>query len=156
MFGKSIGEYLRFERGLLAAIVVVGLSRLVLSLGGLPMDVVKMFSVTALLLVGVLFAGVAVVVRGFGGYRHLLPLLFFQSVVATAIIVAAIGLAAVTGKTNVYTAPEYTNLPNYLPHALGHLAGIVVFPLLAWPVAAAVMWATRAIRGSAPPTGARA
>lgn len=151
MFGKSMADYLRFERGILAAILVVGLVRLVLSLGGVPVGVVKMFSVTVLLLVGGLYAGIAVAVRGFGGYRHLLPLLFFQSVVATAIIVAAIGLAAVTGKTNVYTAPEYTNLPNYLPHALGHLAGIVVVPLLMWPVAAAVMWATRAIRGSAPP-----
>jgi len=149
MFGKSMVEYVRFERGILAAILVVGLVRLVLSLSGAPVGVVKPASMTVAAVVGVAYCGVWTAVRGFGSYRHLLPLLFFQAVLVHAITIVGIALAGVTGRANVFTAPEYSNLPNYLPHALGHMAGMVVFPLLLWPVAALLMWATKAIRGGA-------
>lgn len=155
MFGKPIAEYLRFERGMVAAIVIVGLVRLALSLAGAPVEVVKLISMTVVLLVGVVYAGVATVTRGFGTYRHLLPLLFFQAVAINGMAALAIALAGLTGQPNVFTALEYTNLPNYWPHALGHVAGVLIFPIALWPAAALVIWITRAIRGSAP-AGARA
>lgn len=155
MFGKPIAEYLRFERWILAAILIVGLMRLVLSLAGAPGEFVKLVSTTVVLLVGVVYAGVATATRGFGTYRQLLPLLFFQAVATNGIAALAIALAGLTGRPNVFTAPEYTNLPNYWPHALGHVAGMLIFPIALWPAAALVMWVTGAIRGGAP-AGARA
>lgn len=150
MFGKRLVEYLRFEKWILAAILAVGLVRLVLSLAGAPVGVVKMFSMTAVALVGIVYCGVATVTRGFGSYRHLLPLLFFQAVLVHGVTIAGIALAGLTGVTNIFAAPEYSRLPNYLPHALGHVAGMVVWPLVTWPVAALVMLVTKAIRGGAP------
>jgi hypothetical protein len=150
MFGKPVAEYLRFERGILFAILVVGLLRLGLSLAGVPMGTVKMVSVTAALLVGVLYVGVAAAVKGFGAYRHLLPLVFFQALLVNAIAAAAIGLAALTGQPNAYTAPEYTNLPNYLPHAMGHLVGTLVVAPIAWGLASLAMLVTRAVGRGAP------
>ena len=154
MFGKPFVEYVRFARAVLLAILVIGVVRLGLSLAGVPVGIVKVFSVTVVLLAGVLYLGAAAA-RGFGGYRHLLPLVFFPALLANVMAAAAIGLAALTGRTNVYAAPEYSNLPNYLPHAAGHLAGTLVVTLGAWGLASLAMLVTRMVRGGAP-AGARA
>ena len=151
MFGKPIGEYLRFEWGILFAILVVGLVRLGLSLAGVPMGTVRLFSINVVLLLGVVYVGIVATTRGFGTYRHLLPLVFFQGLLVNGIAAAAIGLAAVTGQANAYTVPEYTAaLPNYLPHALGHLFGTLVVAPIAWGVASVAMLVTRALRRGTP------
>jgi hypothetical protein len=146
MFGKTIAEYFRFEKWVLAAILAVGFLRLALSLAGVPVGVVRVFSVTAVSAVGLVYCGVAAVTSGFGTYRHLLPLLLFQSILVHGLAVLAIAMAALTGRENVFTAPEYTNLPNFLPHALGHLAAMLIVPLVSWPVASVVMWVTTMAR----------
>ena len=109
MFGKRLSEYLRFQKVWLALIAAVGLARLGLSLAGLPDRTVTWLSMTAVGWVAVLYYGVAVHTKGFGSYRHLLPLMFFQVLVVQSIAVAGI-LLAIAGFPNIYAAPEYLSL----------------------------------------------
>jgi len=87
MFGKPVAEYLRFQRAWLILIAVVGLARLGLSLAGLPDHTVMFLSMTVAGWLAVLYYGMAVHTRGFGTYRHLLPLMLFQVVLVQAIAV---------------------------------------------------------------------
>ena len=148
MFGKRIPEYLRFQWAWLALIAVVGLARLGLSLAGLPDSTVTFLSMTVVGWLAAVYYGVAVHTRGFGSYRHLLPLLFFQVVLVQSIAVLGI-LLAIAGLPNIYAAPEYSGPPfarsaNQWTHALAHLTiGIVVPVLLWWAVASLVLLVTR-------------
>lgn len=150
MFGKRIPEYLRFQRVWLALIAAVGLARLGLSLAGLPDSTVTFLSMTVVGWAAIIYYGVAVHTRGFGSYKHLLPLLFFQIVLVQAIAVFGI-LLAISGLPNIYAAPEYSGPPfarsaNQWSHALAHLTiGIVVPILLGWGVASLVLLITKKI-----------
>lgn len=144
MFGKSYTEYLRFQTPFLVALVVMGLARLALSIGGASNDVVKYFSMNVIFLVGTIYYGLRVGRSGFGTYRHLLPLIFNQSLVIHTIAVLGIALSA-NGFPNVFDAPEFrgpgsTVETTALPHALSHVfIGMTVGTLVSWAVGSLVM-----------------
>jgi hypothetical protein len=148
MFGKRPSEYLKFQKVWLALIAAVGLARLGLSLAGLPDRTVMLLSMTVVGWAAVLYYGVAVHTKGFGSYKHLLPLMIFQVVLVQAIAVLGI-LLAIAGYPNIYAAPEYSGPPfarsaNQWSHALAHLTiGIVVPVLLWWGVASLVLLITK-------------
>jgi len=150
MFGKRLSEYLRFQRAWLVLIAAVGLARLGLSLAGLPDKTVSLLSMTVVGWVAILYYGVAVHTRGFGSYKHLVPLIFLQMVLVQAIAVFGI-LLAIAGLPNIYAAPEYSGPPfarsaNQWSHALAHLTiGIVVPVLLGWGVASLVLLVTKRV-----------
>jgi hypothetical protein len=150
MFGKRVSEYLRFQKGWLVLVAAVGLARLVLSLAGVSDSVATWFSLTAVGWIAIFYYGIAVQTRGFGSYRHLVPLIFFQMVLVQAIAVAGI-LIAIAGYPNIYAAPEYSGPPfarsaNQWSHALAHLTiGIVVPVLLGWGVSSLVLFVTRRV-----------
>lgn len=148
MFGKPISEYLRFQRAWLTFIAAVGLARLGLSLAGVPDAIVMFLSMTAAGWLAVLYYGAAVHTRGFGSYKHLLPLMVFQVALVQAIAVAGI-LLAIAGLPNIYAAPEFSGPPfarsaNQWSHALAHLTiGMVAPVLLWWGVACLILAITR-------------
>jgi hypothetical protein len=145
MFGKRISEYLRFPRVFLVATAAVGLARLLLSLLGLPNPTVAWLSMNVVVLAGALYYGVALKTGGFGSYKQLLPLVFFQ--VATMHAVAVLGiLLSIAGLPNIFASPEYsgpTPAPNQWIHILAHLTiGMIVPTLLLWGLASLVQWIT--------------
>ena len=148
MFGKSVAQYLGFQKVVLALVVVVFLVRLGLSLSGTPNATAKWVSVTVVLLLGLLYYGVAVHTRGFGSYKQLLPLLFFQSLLAESLVALAIVLAIVTGQDNIYTAPEYSgggDGKNWI-HVVAHLiVGAVILPLISWGISSLVLLVTKKV-----------
>ncbi|PYQ51107.1 MAG: hypothetical protein DMF78_14020 [Acidobacteria bacterium] len=150
IFGKRISEYLRFQRVWLAVLAAVGLARLGLSLAGLPDRTVMWLSMTVVGWAAIFYYGVAVHTRGFGSYRHLVPLILFQMVLVQSIAVFGI-LLAIAGVPNIYAAPEFSGPPfarstNQWTHALAHLTiGIVVPTLLGWGVASLVLLITKAV-----------
>ena len=109
--------------------------RLALSLSGTPNESAKWISVTSVLLLGVVFYGVAVHTSGFGSYKQLYPLLLFQSLLGEGLVALAIVLAIFTGRDNIYTAPEYSgggDGKNWT-HVIAHLVvAAVILPLLSW------------------------
>lgn len=144
MFGKSYTEYLRFQTPFLIALVVMGFARLSLSIGGAPNEVVRYFSMNMVFLAGTVYYGLKVGRSGFGTYRHLLPLIFNQSLVIHTMAVLGIALSA-NGFPNVFDAPEFrgpgsTPETTALLHALSHVfIGMTVGTLVSWGVGSLVM-----------------
>jgi hypothetical protein len=144
--GKSVAEYFAFQRVIMILIVVVGFTRLGLSLAGAPTSTVKWISLTALALVGIAYCAIEVPLTGFGGYMHLLPLFFMQAGTANLIIAGAIALSAITGTPNIYSAPEYSAVTNPWLHAAGHLFnGFIVGPLLGLIIGAPIMFVAKRV-----------
>lgn len=140
MFGKPLTQYLAFQKVILALIVLAWLVRLALSLAGIPNASAKWVSVTAVLLLGVLYYGVAVHTRSFGSYRQLYPLVLFQSLLGQSLVALAIVLAILTGRDNIYTAPEYSGGGDGKTwfHVLAHL--VVGGSSCPWSPGASARW----------------
>lgn len=148
MFGKTLSEYISFAKPILLLIIIVGVTRLALSLAGAQNSAVKFISISAVLFIGLLYFAIRVYTTGFGSYKQLLPLLFLQSVVSQAIIIAGILIAMRTGKDNIFSAPEYSgggDGKTWL-HVGAHLVlGTTIGPLLAWLVGIIIMWVTKKV-----------
>jgi hypothetical protein len=146
MFGKRVSEYLAFLKVPLILVAAMGLLRLALSLAGLPVTTVRWFSMNLVAWACVIWYGVAVYKKGFGSYKHLLPMGFFLMAVFQAVAVLGIALA-MAGLQNVFAAPEFS-VPGSGQgvHMLAHLTiGIIVPTLLTWGVACLVMLITKAV-----------
>ena len=147
VFGKTIPEYLSFQKVVLALLAVVGLTRLGLSLLGVPHSVVVWFSMNLVVWAGAVYYGIAAHRRAFGSYKQLLPLTFFQAVLFHAIAVLGI-LLTIAGMTNIYATPEYSGpaAHNQWLHALAHLTiGMVATTLILWGVACLAMLISRKV-----------
>lgn len=153
MFGKPWSAYWKFQAPLLVATAVVGIGRLALSLGGAPNTTARWASVTVISLIAFLAYGVLAHTRGFGTYKHLLPLCLNQNVVAHGIVMAAIALSIVTGQPNIFSAPEYSgggdgrNWTHFFAHAV---IGMGAFTIIGWGFASLAMAVTKLARRGAP------
>lgn len=146
MFGKSVSQYLAFQKVFLVAATVVGLTRLMLSLSGFPDTTVRWLSINVVLFAGLFYYGVAVYKTGFGSYKQLLPLAFFQVLPLHAFAVCGI-LLSIAGHPNIYAAPEFSppgGVQAQWLHLLSHLTiGMVAAPLVGWGIASLVMLVTK-------------
>ena len=162
MFGKKVKEYVRFERWILILIVVVFALRLGLSLAGvskaeypfmtrtgiqtpLPKGT-EWLSMNLVLLVGILYCAIAVQTTGFGTYKHLFPLILFQTTIAHFLIGMGIILGIVTGHDNIFSARAHGGEGFEWVHAFGHLLGAPLLSLVAWLPASGILFVTRKVR----------
>jgi hypothetical protein len=148
IFGKSLSEYIAFQKVILALIVVVGVGRLGLSLAGAPNSAVKWLSISVIMVIGSLYYAVRVYPSGFGSYRHLLPLLVIQDSLAELIVAAGIVIAIFTGKDNIFSAPEYSGGGDGKTwiHVGAHvLLGTIIAPLVFWLFTALIMWIVKKV-----------
>ena len=154
MFGKTIAQYLAFQKYLLLLTVAVGLLRLGVSLAGVPNETAAWLSMNVVLWASAVYYGIAVHTRGFGSYKQILPLVFFQVAIYHLIAVTGIVLA-IAGMQNVFAAPEYSgpaDAPNQWLHAASHLTiGMVAAPLVLWAVASFAHWVTRRVVAASAP-----
>ena len=159
MFGKSLSEYVAFQKPILILIAAVWALRLVLSMAGVPVSGAQFVSVTGVLVLGALYYGWAVGRKGFGSFKQLYGLNLIQSVFSQTLVALAIVLAIMLGKDNIYSIPEFyppaqgisvLGLP--LPpdgknfgHAIEHIvvAGAIGFPIIGWLLGSLVLLATR-------------
>ena len=153
IFGKSLSEYVSFEKVFLVLILVVGFARLGLSLAGVPNATVKFVSLTVLLLLGLIYYSVRVHTSGFGSYKQLLPVLALMVILDNLIVVSGILLAMGTGKDNIFSAPEYSGGGNGKTwgHVSGHLIAMVVGPLVLWGIGSLIMLLTKKVTGGRQP-----
>ena len=168
MFGKKVQEYVRFERWILILIVVVFALRLGLSLAsvskaeypvmtrtGIPTipKATEWVSINLVLLVGILYCAIAVQTTGFGTYKHLFPLLLFQTTIAHSLVGMGIILGIVTGHDNVFTDLAHCGVcgadgKNW-SHAIGHIVTGPLLSLVAWLPASGILFVTRKVRPGA-------
>ncbi len=94
--------------------------------------------------------GVRVHTSGFGSYKHLLPVLALPVIVANCIIVGGIILAMLTGKDNIYSAPEFSGGVDGKTwgHVGGHVLVTVLGPFILWLVGCLIMFVTKKVTGS--------
>ena len=162
MFGKSLPEYVAFQKPILILIAAVWALRLALSMAGVPVSGAQFVSVTGVLVVGALYYGWAVGRKGFGSFKQLYGLNLVQGVFSQTLEALAIVLAIAIGQDNLYTIPEFyppaqgigvLGLP--LPpdgknfgHALEHIvvAGAIGFPIIGWLLGSLVLLASRRSR----------
>jgi hypothetical protein len=137
IFGKSLSDYVKFERGFLILVLVVGLARLSLSLLGVPNAKIKLVSITLAFLLGLVYYSVKTYTSGFGSYKHLLPLSVLPVVLGNGIVIAGIVIAILTHKDNIFSAPEFS--PGKVDgknwgHVGGHVVAMIVLPLIFWVI----------------------
>ena len=148
MFGKTLGQYVGFLRGILILVAVVFALRLGLSLYGMSTVQTRWVSVNLALMIGLVYCAVAVHIKGFGAYKQLLGLLLVLHAMAHVLIALAIVLSIVTGVSNAFTAPEYfggQDGRNWFHVAAHFLAGGLT-GLVAWPPGALILLVTRKLK----------
>ena len=159
MFGKSLSEYVAFQKPILILIAAVWALRLVLSMAGIPVSGAQFVSVTGVLVLGALYYGWAVGQKGFGSFKQLYGLNLVQGVFSQTLVALAIVLAIMLGKDNIYSIPEFyppaqvisvLGLPmppdgKSFGHAVEHIvvAGFIGFPIIGWLLGSVVLLATR-------------
>jgi hypothetical protein len=159
IFGKRLSEYAAFAKVFLALILLVGMVRLALSLGGVPNTTARWISISVVMWIGIVYFAVRVHTTSFGTYRHLLPIYALQSLAAQAVIVPAIILAILTGRDNIFSIPEYSfgSDGKTWAHVAAHLfIGTTVGSLVAWAAGSLVMFATSKLTRDKAPSVARA
>ena len=148
IFGKSISDYVRFQKVILWLIVIVGAGRLALSLAGVPNSSAKWLSITAVIVVGAVYSTIKLHTTGFGSYKHLLPVLLIQGALSQTIVAASIVLAILTHKDNIFSAPEFSgggDGKNW-GHVGAHLLlGFVIAPLVFWIVGCGILLVLRKV-----------
>ncbi len=151
IYGKTVSQYVQFQGPILGFILVVGLARLALSLAGVSTSSVKYFSLTAAWLLGLVILSILVHTRSFGSYKQLLPLVAIQTLVAHAFTAAAVVLAIVTTRDNIFSLPEYSGGADGKTwlHVGAHLfLAIPVVTLGGWLIGSAILSLTRKVAPS--------
>ena len=146
IFGKPLSEYVNFQKVILGLILVVGLTRLALSLAGVSNSMTKWLSISVVTLIGLVYYSIRVHTTGFGSYKQLLPLHVIQNFVANLIIAAGIVIAIFTGQDNIFSAPEYSgggDGKNWLHVAAHMVLGVGVGSLLGWLVGCVILWVVK-------------
>ncbi|MCS6883992.1 MAG: hypothetical protein RMM17_11040 [Acidobacteriota bacterium] len=122
--GYSLKAYFKMLTPLLAFIAAIWMLRLLLDAIGVPLDIVKYFSVTAASAIAVLLATVNIHFSHFGGALHVVICTAIISAFSQLLIVSAIVFSVLSGTPNIFTAPEFSLAadPHHLRHIIGHLS----------------------------------
>jgi hypothetical protein len=148
IFGKSLSEYISFQKDILWFITIVGLGRLALSLAGVPNSTTKFVSVTVAVLLSWFYVSYKVHKKQFGSYKQLLPLVTIQNLWANIIIAGAIALAIFTGKGNIFTAVEYSGGRDggTWSHIGAHLIlATIVLSIVGWGIGSLILYLSQKV-----------
>lgn len=157
MFGKTLSQYVAFQKPILILIAAVWMLRLVLSMAGVPASGAKFVTVTGVVAIGSLYYGWAASRQGFGSFKQLYGANLVQGLFSQTLVALGIVLAIGIGQDNIYTIPEFYppsagNDPMGLPadgknfgHAIAHVvvAGAIAIPIIGWLLSSIVHLSTR-------------
>ncbi|MBI4474831.1 MAG: hypothetical protein HY646_19320 [Acidobacteria bacterium] len=150
IFGKKIGDYIRFARTGMILIVLMGIVRFAVGVSGIPYERATHFvSMTILTLILILLYGSTAATKDFGTYRHLLPMAFSLSLTMYAFIAIGIlveGLTGIAGYFHAHTLHalaqndlvqqmEIDTALDLPSHIAGQFIVMVPFTLLGWGLA---------------------
>lgn len=120
--GHGFRDHLHLVAPLYGLIGAVWALRMILAAAGAPHGVVVMVSVTVATAFSILVSVMLIHVRRFGSYSNVVFVAFLLSVWENFLIAAAVAIAAVTGRGNIYTALEYSGrTPTYLAHVIAQM-----------------------------------
>jgi hypothetical protein len=128
--GHGLREHIHLLMPLFGLIAAVWLLRIVLDKAGAPPTVVRMVSVTVAGAVSILLAVLLIHFKAFGSYGNVVVAAFLLEFWSQLLICSAIAFSAITGTSNIYTAPEYSFHSGPVAHIFGHLTGVLGFDTL--------------------------
>jgi hypothetical protein len=128
--GHGLRDHIRLLMPLFGLIVAVWLLRLVMDKAGAPPTAVRMVSVTVAGAASILLAVLLIHFKAFGSYGNVVVAAFLLEFWSQLLICSAIAFSAITGTTNIYTAPEYSFHSSPGAHIFGHLTGVLGFDTL--------------------------
>ena len=145
IFNKPLSEYVAFCGPFLILIPLVGIVRLALSVNGASNTTVRWVTMTGLMVIAVIYCAVRVQTTGFGSYKHLLVVCALLNLTTQIVSIAGIVTARVTGRENIFSAPEYSfGAGSSLGHVAAHVfVGTTVGSLVPWLVGSLLLAATR-------------
>src|SRR5439155_1767809 len=115
-FGKKVGEYLAFSRTGMILIVLMGLIRFFVGISAVPYErATHMVSMTILTLLLFVIYGHFASAKGFGTYRHLLPIAASLSLSMFGFIMLAILTEGVTGWHGYFHFHSLQNIVASIP-----------------------------------------
>ena len=108
----------RIMKVFIIAIALMGIVRFILSVSGVPNEVTKYFSMTAIMTVGSIYFAIATTThkeRFIAAYLLVLPYLTVE--------ILALGYTWATGRQTIFHAREYSFGTSIGVHTIGHLVG---------------------------------
>ena len=102
----------------IAAIAATGVVRFILNVSSVPNDVVKYFSMTAVMILGSIYFAITLTThkeRLKAAYLLVLPYMTIE--------VLALGYTWVSGRQTIFSVPEYSMGYSLAAHTIGHLVG---------------------------------
>jgi len=119
----------------IVAIAVMGVVRFILDASGLPKDVVKYFSMTAIMIIGSLYFAIATAT-----HKERLKAAYLLIMPYMTVEVIALGYTWATGHQTIFHAAEYSMGTSIGVHTLGHLIGGFTWEPLIGFVAMELVW----------------
>lgn len=150
--GHGLRDHLRLLMPLFGLIAAVWVLRMVLDAGGLPLSIVRFFSVGVAGAVSGLVAVWLIHFRRFGSYSNVVFATFLLILWEELLIVAAIAFAVATGTENIYTHSDFAHQMSHAQHIAGHLTfGLGVGTLFGSGMGCALLWMLRRFVPVTPP-----
>ena len=146
IFGKPLSEYIAFASPFMILVFVAGVTRLALSLNGVPNETTRWFTMVGLAWIGVIYYSIRVHTTGFGSYKQLLVIFAAVNWTAQAIAIVGIAIAMSTGTNNVFSSPEFFfgGNGNSWRHLLSHIfVGTTLGTLFPWVIGSGILAITR-------------
>ena len=105
-------------KAFIVAIAAMGVVRFILDASGLPKDVVKYFSMTAIMIIGSVYFALATAT-----HKERLKASYLLVMPYMTVEVIALGYTWATGHQTIFHAAEYSMGTSIAVHTLGHLIG---------------------------------
>src|SRR5262249_46207185 len=125
----------RIMKLFIIAIAAMGIFRFTLSVSGVPNEIAKYFSMTAIILAGTIYFAIATTThkgRLKAAYLLVLPYLTVE--------VLALGYTWATGQQTIFHAREYSLGTSIGVHTIGHLVGGLTWEPLAIFLIMEIIW----------------
>jgi hypothetical protein len=150
--GHGLRDHMRLLMPLFGLIAAVWLLRIVLDKAGAPPTVVRMVSVNVACAASILLAVLLIHFKAFGSYASVVVSAFLLELWSQLLISSAIAFSAITGTTNIYSAPQYSHsLRHHGHHIIGHLTfSLGLGTLLGAAMGCLLLWMLRLLVPVAP------
>jgi hypothetical protein len=146
VFGKPLSAYVGFAKGPAILMLIVGITRLAMSLGGVQNSTTRWVSLNVVMLLSVFYLAIRMHTTGFGSYKHLWPAILIPGLVFHLCAILGIVIGMTSGQDNIYTTPEYAfdQDGKTLFHAGAHLViGIPVGTTINWLIGCLILFITK-------------
>jgi len=149
LFGKKLGEYVRFARVGIVLILLVGVARFIVGVSGVPYErATHLVSLTITTLALAIIYGAHAAATRFGGYSHLLPTVVLLTFAMYGFIIAAIVVEGLGGIHGYFHAPGHGLAPGGIAvwdHVVGQLLAMLFSIGVFWVLAAVGFAALRGL-----------